>query len=130
MTKRHLWCPTKYVGSIKVSWKLPSYPSPNPTLTFASHLGQNVGLGWGRWAVFQKAKLILHVSQALYQSLHNKPLITLITSFSLKNEHTNIERNGNIFLQYIVHFVSLRCLNFAKTSTNSSAILILCRQSQ
>ena len=31
-------------GSIKVSGKLPTYPSPKPTLTFP-HLGQNVGLG-------------------------------------------------------------------------------------
>jgi len=27
--------------------KLPTYPSPKPTLTFTSHLGQNVGLGEG-----------------------------------------------------------------------------------
>ena len=26
-------------------WKLPTYPSPKPTLTLTSHLGQNVGLG-------------------------------------------------------------------------------------
>ena len=24
--------------------KLPTYPSPNTTLTFASHMGQNIGL--------------------------------------------------------------------------------------
>ena len=31
-----------------VSGKLPTYPSPKPTLTLRSHLGQNVGLreGW------------------------------------------------------------------------------------
>ena len=27
--------------------KLPTYPSPKPTLTLTSHLGQNVGLGKG-----------------------------------------------------------------------------------
>ena len=27
--------------------KLPTYPSPKPTLTLTSHLGQNVGLGEG-----------------------------------------------------------------------------------
>ena len=33
-------------GSLYVSGKLPTYPSPNPTLTLA-YLGQNVGLGKG-----------------------------------------------------------------------------------
>jgi len=33
--------------SIWVSGKLPTYPSPEPTLTLTSHLGQNVGLGEG-----------------------------------------------------------------------------------
>ena len=32
---------------IQVSGKLPTYLSPNSTLTFATHLGQNVGLGEG-----------------------------------------------------------------------------------
>ena len=30
-----------------VSGKLPTYPSPKPTLTLSSYLGQNVGLGEG-----------------------------------------------------------------------------------
>ena len=34
-------------GSIYVSGKLPIYPSPKPTLTLTSHLGQNVSLGEG-----------------------------------------------------------------------------------
>ena len=39
------------LGSSYVSGKLPTYPSPKPTLTFTCHLGQNVGLrGWGRRA--------------------------------------------------------------------------------
>ena len=33
--------------SIKVSGKLPTYPSPKSTLTLTSHLGQNIGLGEG-----------------------------------------------------------------------------------
>ena len=33
--------------SLYVSGKLPTYPSPKPTLTPTSHLGQNVGLGEG-----------------------------------------------------------------------------------
>ena len=33
--------------SIEVSGKLPSYPSPKPTLTPTAHLKQNVGLGEG-----------------------------------------------------------------------------------
>ena len=32
---------------IWVSGKLPTYPSPKPTLTLTSHLGQNVGFGEG-----------------------------------------------------------------------------------
>ena len=34
-------------GSLYVSGKLSTYPSPKPTLTLCSHLGQNVGLGKG-----------------------------------------------------------------------------------
>ena len=34
-------------NSLFVSGKLPTYPSPNPTLTLTSHLRQNVGLGKG-----------------------------------------------------------------------------------
>ena len=43
---------------IIASGKLPTYPSPEPTLTLTSHLGQNVALagrgGGVRWAVSQK----------------------------------------------------------------------------
>ena len=34
-------------ASLYVFGKLPSYPSPKPTLTPTSHVGQNVGLGEG-----------------------------------------------------------------------------------
>ena len=34
--------------SFYVSGKLPTYPSPKPTLTLTSHLGQNAGLGEGK----------------------------------------------------------------------------------
>ena len=40
------WCLT-FAGSSYVSGKLPTYPSPKPTLTLTSYLGQNVGLGEG-----------------------------------------------------------------------------------
>jgi len=36
------------VGSVYVSGKLSTNPSPKPTLTLTSHLGQNVGLGEGQ----------------------------------------------------------------------------------
>ena len=36
-----------YMVSIKVSGKLPTYPSPKLTLTLTSHLRQNDGLGEG-----------------------------------------------------------------------------------
>ena len=35
------------LGSFYVSGKLPTYPSPKPTLILSSHLGQNIGLGEG-----------------------------------------------------------------------------------
>ena len=34
-------------GSLYVSGKLPTYPSPEPTLILTTHLGKNVGLGEG-----------------------------------------------------------------------------------
>ena len=45
------------IGSLYVSGKLPTYPSPKPTLTLTSHLGQNVCSGERQvgWAVSQKA---------------------------------------------------------------------------
>ena len=36
---------------------VPTYSSPKPALTLSSYLGQNVGLGRGRWAVSQKRKM-------------------------------------------------------------------------
>ena len=36
-----------FFGSVYVSRKLPTYPSPKLTLTLSSHLGQNDGLGEG-----------------------------------------------------------------------------------
>ena len=36
-----------HLGSIQVSRKLPTYPSPNSMLTLTSHLWQNSGLGEG-----------------------------------------------------------------------------------
>ena len=44
----------KIYGSSYVSWKLPTYPSPKPTLTLTSHLGQNVGSREGRVGSFPK----------------------------------------------------------------------------
>ena len=37
----------KKKGSFYVSVKLPTYPSPKPTLALSSYLGQDVGLGEG-----------------------------------------------------------------------------------
>ena len=39
--------PSSPSGSLYVSGKLPTYPSPRPTLTLTSHLEKNVGLGKG-----------------------------------------------------------------------------------
>ena len=41
-------------GSLNVSRKLPTYPSPKPTLTLTSHFGQNVGLGEGQVGSFSE----------------------------------------------------------------------------
>ena len=38
--------PGSFVGSLYISGKLPTYPSPKSTL-ISSHLGPNVGLGEG-----------------------------------------------------------------------------------
>ena len=42
------------IGSLNISGKLPTYmyPSPKPTLTLTSHLGQNVGLREGQVGSF------------------------------------------------------------------------------
>ena len=39
------WPANKNLRSIKVSRKLPTYPSPKPTLTPTSHVGQNIYSG-------------------------------------------------------------------------------------
>ena len=47
-TLLNCWKPVRTkLGSLHVSGKLPTYPSPKPTLTLTSHLGQNVSLGEG-----------------------------------------------------------------------------------
>ena len=40
-----LFCKRVYI--IIRFWKLPTFPSPKPTLTLTYHLGKNVGLGKG-----------------------------------------------------------------------------------
>ena len=46
-------------ATIKGSGKLPTYPSPKPTLSLTSHLGQTVGLvEEGSWSVSQKHTVI------------------------------------------------------------------------
>ena len=46
------------IGLFYVSGKLPTYPSPKPTLTLSSYLEQNVGLGEGYMGSFKKCKMI------------------------------------------------------------------------
>jgi len=53
------------MGSLYLSGKLPTYPSPKPTLTLTSHLGQNVGLGEGCVGRFPETYNDNDVSQAL-----------------------------------------------------------------
>ena len=43
---------TYIIGSVKVSGKMATYPSPNPTLILTSHFEQNVGLGEGSMGSF------------------------------------------------------------------------------
>ena len=40
------------LGSLYIYGKLPTYPSPEPTLTLTSHFGQNVSLGEGQEGSF------------------------------------------------------------------------------
>ena len=56
--------------SIKVSGKLSTYPSLKLTLTLTSHQGQNDGLGWGRWTVYQKRKSVRRFHDPLPLSAH------------------------------------------------------------
>ena len=52
-----------HYGSLYVSGKLLTYPSPKPAETLISHLGQNVGFlrgGGGRWSVSQKHIMFCH----------------------------------------------------------------------
>ena len=68
-TQKHLPCQQVSFGSLYISGKLPTYPSPNPKLTLTSHLGQTAGLGIGerqvssfpsfRWYSFPLAGQIL-----------------------------------------------------------------------
>ena len=44
--------------AIQFSGKVPTYPSPNLTLTLILSLGKMLGLGRGRWSVSQKRPLI------------------------------------------------------------------------
>ena len=47
-------------GSLYVSWKLPTYPSPKPTLMLTSHLGKNnVDLGEGQVGSFPETQKLL-----------------------------------------------------------------------
>ena len=47
----------KKTGSVEVSGKLPAYPSPKPTFSLTSHLGQHVDLGEGYVGSFPKTKI-------------------------------------------------------------------------
>ena len=56
-----------FTGSLSIPWKLPTYPSPKPTLTLTFYLGQNIGLGSGRWEVSQL--FTLEMAQLSWASL-------------------------------------------------------------
>ena len=63
-------------GSIYVFGKLPTYPSPKPTLSFTSHLRQNVGLGEGWVGSFQETSIF-----QLPRTLSNYMMWTLVRYF-------------------------------------------------
>ena len=48
----------RFRDPLYVSGKLPTYPSPNSTLTLTCHLGQIWAWGRGRWAVSQRSIMI------------------------------------------------------------------------
>ena len=48
-------------GSLYISGKLPTYPSPKPTLTIISHLGKNVGLRVGYVGSFSMTPACLKI---------------------------------------------------------------------
>ena len=51
-TLRGYCCLRSILGSYYLSGKLPTYPSPKPTLILTSHLRENVGLGEGQVGSF------------------------------------------------------------------------------
>ena len=54
----YMWLVGGELGSLYVSGKLPTYPSPNPTFCLKWEVSVNVGLGEGRRAVSQKGVMI------------------------------------------------------------------------
>ena len=58
----------EFFGSLYVSGKLLTYPSPKPTFPPKWEVSVNVGLGEGKWAVSQK-RIVIQFFQVLYQPL-------------------------------------------------------------
>ena len=56
-----------HLGSLYVSGKLPTYPSPKLTLTLTSHSGKNVGLGEGSVGSFPEMYNDLFILPLHYQ---------------------------------------------------------------
>ena len=57
----------KTSGLLSVSGQLPTYPSPNPTLTLTCYQSTVVELGRGRWAV---AQILILIQTSLLNSLN------------------------------------------------------------
>ena len=69
------------LGSLYVSGKLPTYPSPKPTLTLSSHLGQNVVLGEGLVGSFPE-------TYKLHILMHSEWNLTLATKLLANCKNT------------------------------------------
>ena len=82
-----------------VSKKLPTYPSPKPTLTLTSHLGQNVCVGEGYVGSFPEAyndlKRLLKNPERTCNKVNHQILIKiLLTTHTSKKAHDLISQEG------------------------------------
>ena len=76
----------------------PPTASPNLTWTLTSFFGQRLGLGRGRWAVFQKHTLIQHIKNS------GKVLLTFlgITEDQVKQVQTCKRSRFPVFISYAI----------------------------
>ena len=66
------------LGSLYDSGKLPTYPSPKPTSTLTSLLGQNVGLGEGRLFYILKLNFLVRARKRAKRTVPGLSVVNLL----------------------------------------------------